>query len=85
MFFSAGLTGGEVGLAVTQIMAVTGLVQWGMRQSAEISNQLVSVERVMEYIELESEENLEFSSREKGDTTKESNKESKCGKFEAFH
>ncbi|KAF5275656.1 hypothetical protein FQA39_LY06768 [Lamprigera yunnana] len=42
-------TGGDVGLAITQATALTGLVQWGMRQSAEISNHLMSVERVLEY------------------------------------
>lgn len=45
---------------------MTGLVQWGMRQSAEISNQLVSVERVLEYTKVESEENLEKASTENG-------------------
>ncbi|KAJ8933694.1 hypothetical protein NQ314_013860 [Rhamnusium bicolor] len=44
-----GLRGGEVGLAITQAAALTGLVQWGMRQSAEVANQLMSVERVLEY------------------------------------
>lgn len=36
-------------------MALTGIVQWGMRQSAEITNQLLSVERVLEYDTLEEE------------------------------
>lgn len=36
-------------------MALTGIVQWGMRQSAEITNQLLSVERVLEYDSLEKE------------------------------
>lgn len=47
-----GLRGGQVGLAITQSAALTGLVQWGMRQSAEVANQLMSVERVLEYKEL---------------------------------
>jgi ATP-binding cassette subfamily C (CFTR/MRP) protein 4 len=50
-----GLRGGEVGLAITQSAALTGLVQWGMRQSAEVANQLMSVERVLEYKELPKE------------------------------
>ncbi|XP_060530992.1 ATP-binding cassette sub-family C member 4-like isoform X2 [Cylas formicarius] len=45
----AGLSGGEVGLAITQSTALTGLFQWGLRQAAEVSNQLMSVERVLEY------------------------------------
>ncbi|KAG5858203.1 Multidrug resistance-associated protein 4, partial [Gonioctena quinquepunctata] len=44
-----GLTGGQVGLAITQATALTGFVQWGIRQSAEVANQLMSVERVLEY------------------------------------
>ncbi|KAK6635825.1 hypothetical protein RUM44_001079 [Polyplax serrata] len=66
LLVQTNLTDGEVGLAITQILAVTGLVQWGMRQSAEISNQLVSVERVLEYTKVESEENLEKASTENG-------------------
>ncbi|RZB39027.1 multidrug resistance-associated protein [Asbolus verrucosus] len=50
-----GLRGGEVGLAITQSAALTGLLQWGMRQSAEVANQLMSVERVLEYKELPKE------------------------------
>ncbi|KAK9869558.1 hypothetical protein WA026_003311 [Henosepilachna vigintioctopunctata] len=50
-----GLEAGEVGLAITQAMSLTGVVQWGMRQSAEITNQLLSVERVLEYNLLEAE------------------------------
>lgn len=41
--------GGNVGLAITQSMALVGMMQWGMRQSAEMSNQMMSVERVVEY------------------------------------
>jgi ABC-type multidrug transport system fused ATPase/permease subunit len=41
--------GGNVGLAVTQSMALVGMMQWGMRQSAEVANQMMSVERVVEY------------------------------------
>lgn len=48
-----------MGLAITQTMALSGMVQWGMRQSAEVSNQLTAVERIVEYTELESEPNLE--------------------------
>ncbi|KAF5307736.1 hypothetical protein FQR65_LT06607 [Abscondita terminalis] len=47
--------GGDVGLAISQATALTGLVQWGMRQSAEVSNQLMSVERVLEYASIPSE------------------------------
>lgn len=39
-------------------MALTGIIQWGMRQSAEATNQLMAVERVLEYTALTPEENL---------------------------
>ncbi|CAH1104964.1 unnamed protein product [Psylliodes chrysocephalus] len=50
-----GMRGGEVGLAISQATALTGLLQWGMRQSAEVANQLMSVERVLEYKSLPKE------------------------------
>ncbi|XP_064556495.1 probable multidrug resistance-associated protein lethal(2)03659 isoform X2 [Drosophila montana] len=46
---------GEVGLAITQAMGMTGMVQWGMRQSAELENTMTAVERVVEYDEIEPE------------------------------
>ncbi|KAH8318690.1 hypothetical protein KR074_001766, partial [Drosophila pseudoananassae] len=52
---------GEVGLAITQAMGMTGMVQWGMRQSAELENTMTAVERVVEYDEIEPEG--EFESR----------------------
>ena len=39
-------------------MAMTGMIQWGMRQGAEVANQMMSVERVLEYTELPAEPNL---------------------------
>jgi len=44
-----GALGGNVGLAITQSMALVGMMQWGMRQSAEVANQMMSAERVVEY------------------------------------
>ncbi|XP_053965144.1 probable multidrug resistance-associated protein lethal(2)03659 [Anastrepha ludens] len=51
--------GGAVGLAVTQAMGLTGMVQWGMRQSAELENCMTSVERMVDYEEIEPEGELE--------------------------
>lgn len=51
------MTGGNVGLALTQILSLISLTQWGVRQTAEVENNMTSVERIMEYINLEPEEN----------------------------
>lgn len=42
-------------MAITQSIALTGMFQWGMRQSAELENQMTSVERIIEYKKLEKE------------------------------
>lgn len=36
-------------------MALTGMMQWGIRQSAEVANQMMAVERVLEYKSLSPE------------------------------
>lgn len=48
-----------MGLAITQSIGLTGMFQWGMRQSTELENQMTSVERVLEYTEVEHEPPLE--------------------------
>ncbi|XP_045472448.1 probable multidrug resistance-associated protein lethal(2)03659 [Harmonia axyridis] len=53
-FFTASF-GGNVGLSITQAMGLTGRMQWGVRQWSEAENQMTSVERVLEYSNLESE------------------------------
>ncbi|XP_011877734.1 PREDICTED: multidrug resistance-associated protein 4-like [Vollenhovia emeryi] len=58
LLLKQSFTGGEVGLAITQVMAMTGIIQWGMRQSAEVANQMMAVERVLEYVQLPEEPNL---------------------------
>ncbi|XP_054091098.1 probable multidrug resistance-associated protein lethal(2)03659 isoform X2 [Zeugodacus cucurbitae] len=57
--------GGDVGLAVTQAMGLTGMVQWGMRQSADLENNMTSVERLIEYEEIEPEGELESKPNKK--------------------
>jgi ATP-binding cassette, subfamily C (CFTR/MRP), member 4 len=42
----------SVGLAITQSMSLFMALQWGIRQSAEVMNQMMAVERVLEYREL---------------------------------
>lgn len=51
--------GGQIGLAITQIFNLITMCQWGMRQTAELENQMTSVERVNEYANLKSEPALE--------------------------
>ncbi|CAH0557997.1 unnamed protein product [Brassicogethes aeneus] len=56
--FLASITevnGSLVGLAISQSMILTGMLQNGMRQTAEVINQLISVERVLHYTKIEQE------------------------------
>ncbi|XP_051908226.1 multidrug resistance-associated protein 4 isoform X2 [Hippocampus zosterae] len=57
------LDAGSVGLALSYSITLMGMFQWGVRQSAEVENLMTSVERVMEYTELESEAPWETKKR----------------------
>ena len=48
--------GSDVGLVIGTTLALTGMLQYGMRQTAELENQMTSVERVMEYGDIRTEE-----------------------------
>lgn len=50
---------GDIGLAVLSSINLIGNCQWGMRQSAELENQMTSVERIMEYANVPLEAALE--------------------------
>lgn len=52
---SLGLTAGQVGLMLSYTINVTGVFQQCVRQSTEVENHMTSVERVLEYCELEPE------------------------------
>lgn len=71
-----------MGLAITQVMAMTGMIQWGMRQSAEVTNQMMSVERVLEYTELAPEPNLRDSTVDGRNSNKRKKRKSKKRKSE---
>ncbi|XP_055307782.1 ATP-binding cassette sub-family C member 4-like isoform X2 [Sitodiplosis mosellana] len=55
LIVNEGVTGDRVGLAITQVMSLSGILQYAVRQSADVTNQLTSVERILEYSQLERE------------------------------
>ncbi|KAJ3162748.1 Multidrug resistance-associated protein 4 [Geranomyces michiganensis] len=60
---SLGLRPGVIGLLLSYVLQLTGLLQWAVRQSAEVENLMVSVERVLEYTTLPPEETPEDAKR----------------------
>ncbi|XP_057668383.1 ATP-binding cassette sub-family C member 4-like isoform X2 [Diorhabda carinulata] len=52
---SANTSVGDIGLAITQAISLNGIVQYGIKQWAEIENKMTSVERILEYSETEKE------------------------------
>lgn len=63
LLFPSEKLGGNVGLAITQCFNLIFICQWGMRQSAELVNQMTSVERVVEYTNLKQEPPLESENK----------------------
>ncbi|XP_011647242.1 multidrug resistance-associated protein 4-like isoform X2 [Pogonomyrmex barbatus] len=56
---------GNVGLALSQVLILCGMVQHGMRQTADTIAQMTSVERVLQFTELEKEGPFESNSTDK--------------------
>lgn len=46
-------------MAILQSVNLIGMCQWGIRQTAEIENQMTCVERVLEYADLPAEPPLQ--------------------------
>ncbi|KAM4560501.1 ATP-binding cassette sub-family C member 4-like [Odontesthes bonariensis] len=67
ILFRDGLEAGQVGLVLTYAVTLIGNFQWTVRQSAEMENMMTSVERVVEYTDLESEGPLETQRRPSSD------------------
>ncbi|XP_004680354.2 PREDICTED: multidrug resistance-associated protein 4 [Condylura cristata] len=57
------LDAGQVGLALSYALTLMGMFQWCVRQSAEVENMMISVERVIEYTDLEKEASWECQKR----------------------
>ncbi|XP_029155458.1 multidrug resistance-associated protein 4-like isoform X2 [Nylanderia fulva] len=56
---------GNVGLAISQVLILCGMVQYGIRQTAETITQMTSVERVLQFTELEKEGPFESNPTDK--------------------
>ncbi|KAI1287408.1 ATP-binding cassette sub-family C member 4 [Halotydeus destructor] len=59
MLYDDSLPGGSAGLVLTNALGLTGMFQWGIRQSAEFEAQMTAVERILEYKDLEPEGDLD--------------------------
>jgi hypothetical protein len=51
--------GAKVGLALSQALIVTGMLQYGLLRTTDVVSQMTSVERVLDYTNIEKEPDLE--------------------------
>ena len=49
------ITAAVLALALTHVLQLTGMLQWWTRQTVEVENNMTSVERMVEYINLPQE------------------------------
>ncbi|CAH1981017.1 unnamed protein product [Acanthoscelides obtectus] len=64
LVFQSGFTlSGNVGLVISQSLILAGMLQFGIRQSAEVANNMVSVERVLQYTKLDKEDSFQSINR----------------------
>lgn len=64
LLFISESQSGNVGLAILNSINLVGMCQWGMRQTAELENQMTSVERIVEYADLPPEPPLESDEKD---------------------
>ncbi|XP_057563173.1 LOW QUALITY PROTEIN: ATP-binding cassette sub-family C member 4-like [Hippopotamus amphibius kiboko] len=57
------LNPGQVGLVLSLALTLRGMFQWCARQSIEVENMMISVERVIEYTNLEKEPSWKYKCR----------------------
>lgn len=55
---------GNVGLAISQTLILTGMLQFGVRQTAEVISQMTSVERILQYTHIERESQWDKGAKE---------------------
>lgn len=55
IFVASAVSGSLVGLALSQALILTGMLQYGIRQASDLINQLISVDRVLQYTKIEQE------------------------------
>nr|XP_023022905.1 probable multidrug resistance-associated protein lethal(2)03659 [Leptinotarsa decemlineata] len=59
LFKTEADTSGDVGLVISQSLILSGMLQIGVRQTAEVASNMISVERVLQYTKVEPEVNAE--------------------------
>ncbi|CAG9860398.1 unnamed protein product [Phyllotreta striolata] len=55
LFNNGQFLSGNVGLVISQSLILTGMLQFGVRQSANAASNMISVERIMQYTKLDRE------------------------------
>ena len=55
IFDNSDVYGDKVGLAITQALAITGILQHGMKMAAEMVSQMIGVERLFQFTKLDQE------------------------------